>query len=185
VHQRQVVKDDTSLFFDNPVPTVRNPRDSHGRWARAAYFIPTVLVPAMLWQAWEDDVEGQSLDAGHFFPEEAPGANHRRAETLPSARMMRLHNLDLRWQPGRIRVARHHGETTLARSRCTPCRSPFPVPPMTRMRFITCCETGCRRRRSIVDAEFETVQPAVPNDRSSSTDTGSRQIADPFAGWQS
>jgi hypothetical protein len=39
----------------------------------AAYFIPTVLVPAVLWQAWEDDVEGQSLDAGHFFPEEAPG----------------------------------------------------------------------------------------------------------------
>jgi haloacetate dehalogenase len=29
--------------------------------------------PIGLWQAWGDDVEGQSLDAGHFFPEEAPG----------------------------------------------------------------------------------------------------------------
>jgi haloacetate dehalogenase len=28
--------------------------------------------PIGLWQAWGDDVEGQSLDAGHFFPEEAP-----------------------------------------------------------------------------------------------------------------
>ncbi len=25
-----------------------------------------------LWRAWSDDVRGHSLDAGHFFPEEAP-----------------------------------------------------------------------------------------------------------------
>jgi haloacetate dehalogenase len=25
-----------------------------------------------IWRAWADNVQGQSLDAGHFFPEEAP-----------------------------------------------------------------------------------------------------------------
>jgi haloacetate dehalogenase len=29
--------------------------------------------PITLWKAWSDDVEGHPLDAGHFFPEEAPG----------------------------------------------------------------------------------------------------------------
>ena len=28
--------------------------------------------PPALWQAWADDVRGHALDAGHFFPEEAP-----------------------------------------------------------------------------------------------------------------
>jgi haloacetate dehalogenase len=28
--------------------------------------------PIALWQAWSDDVQGRPLDAGHFFPEEAP-----------------------------------------------------------------------------------------------------------------
>jgi haloacetate dehalogenase len=28
--------------------------------------------PIALWQAWCDDVQGHPLDAGHFFPEEAP-----------------------------------------------------------------------------------------------------------------
>jgi hypothetical protein len=28
--------------------------------------------PIALWQAWSDDVEGHPLNAGHFFPEEAP-----------------------------------------------------------------------------------------------------------------
>jgi haloacetate dehalogenase len=28
--------------------------------------------PIGLWQAWSDEVEGHPLDAGHFFPEEAP-----------------------------------------------------------------------------------------------------------------
>lgn len=28
--------------------------------------------PIALWQAWGDDVQGRSIDAGHFFPEEAP-----------------------------------------------------------------------------------------------------------------
>jgi haloacetate dehalogenase len=28
--------------------------------------------PIALWRAWSDDVQGQPLDAGHFFPEEAP-----------------------------------------------------------------------------------------------------------------
>jgi haloacetate dehalogenase len=28
--------------------------------------------PIALWQAWSDDVEGHSFDAGHFFPEEVP-----------------------------------------------------------------------------------------------------------------
>jgi len=28
--------------------------------------------PIALWQAWSDDVQGRALDAGHFFPEEAP-----------------------------------------------------------------------------------------------------------------
>lgn len=28
--------------------------------------------PIAIWQAWCDDVQGYSLDAGHFFPEEAP-----------------------------------------------------------------------------------------------------------------
>ena len=28
--------------------------------------------PIALWQAWSDDVRGRALDAGHFFPEEAP-----------------------------------------------------------------------------------------------------------------
>jgi haloacetate dehalogenase len=30
--------------------------------------------PIALWRAWGDDVEGHPLDAGHFFPEEAPGS---------------------------------------------------------------------------------------------------------------
>jgi pimeloyl-ACP methyl ester carboxylesterase len=25
-----------------------------------------------VWRAWGDDVQGYALDAGHFFPEEAP-----------------------------------------------------------------------------------------------------------------
>jgi haloacetate dehalogenase len=25
-----------------------------------------------LWREWSDDVRGRALDAGHFFPEEAP-----------------------------------------------------------------------------------------------------------------
>jgi haloacetate dehalogenase len=29
--------------------------------------------PMALWRAWGDDVQGRALDAGHFFPEEAPG----------------------------------------------------------------------------------------------------------------
>jgi haloacetate dehalogenase len=29
--------------------------------------------PIALWRAWSDDVQGHPLDAGHFFPEEAPG----------------------------------------------------------------------------------------------------------------
>ncbi len=28
--------------------------------------------PLALWRAWADDVEGEALDAGHFFPEELP-----------------------------------------------------------------------------------------------------------------
>jgi haloacetate dehalogenase len=28
--------------------------------------------PTALWRAWSDDVQGQALPAGHFFPEEAP-----------------------------------------------------------------------------------------------------------------
>jgi haloacetate dehalogenase len=28
--------------------------------------------PVALWRAWGDDVQGHALDAGHFFPEEAP-----------------------------------------------------------------------------------------------------------------
>jgi haloacetate dehalogenase len=28
--------------------------------------------PIALWRAWSDDVRGHALDAGHFFPEEAP-----------------------------------------------------------------------------------------------------------------
>lgn len=28
--------------------------------------------PMALWRAWSDDVQGRSLNAGHFFPEEAP-----------------------------------------------------------------------------------------------------------------
>jgi haloacetate dehalogenase len=28
--------------------------------------------PVSLWQAWGDDVQGHSIDAGHFFPEEDP-----------------------------------------------------------------------------------------------------------------
>jgi haloacetate dehalogenase len=28
--------------------------------------------PIALWRAWSDDVQGHPLDAGHFFPEEAP-----------------------------------------------------------------------------------------------------------------
>jgi haloacetate dehalogenase len=28
--------------------------------------------PIAVWQAWSDDVQGHPLDAGHFFPEEAP-----------------------------------------------------------------------------------------------------------------
>lgn len=29
--------------------------------------------PVKIWREWADDVQGHSLDAGHFFPEEAPG----------------------------------------------------------------------------------------------------------------
>jgi haloacetate dehalogenase len=35
--------------------------------------------PVALWQAWGDDVQGQALDAGHFFPEEVP---ERTADAL-------------------------------------------------------------------------------------------------------
>jgi haloacetate dehalogenase len=28
--------------------------------------------PLAVWGAWADDVRGSALDAGHFFPEEAP-----------------------------------------------------------------------------------------------------------------
>jgi haloacetate dehalogenase len=35
--------------------------------------------PLALWRAWSDDVHGHPLDAGHFFPEEAP---ERTAEAL-------------------------------------------------------------------------------------------------------
>ena len=28
--------------------------------------------PVGLWRAWGDDVRGRALEAGHFFPEEAP-----------------------------------------------------------------------------------------------------------------
>jgi haloacetate dehalogenase len=28
--------------------------------------------PIGLWRAWSDDVQGEALDAGHFFPEAAP-----------------------------------------------------------------------------------------------------------------
>jgi haloacetate dehalogenase len=28
--------------------------------------------PIALWRAWSDHVEGRALNAGHFFPEEAP-----------------------------------------------------------------------------------------------------------------
>ncbi len=28
--------------------------------------------PVALWQVWGDDVQGHSIKAGHFFPEEAP-----------------------------------------------------------------------------------------------------------------
>jgi haloacetate dehalogenase len=30
--------------------------------------------PLALWRAWAEDVQGHAVDAGHFFPEEAPGA---------------------------------------------------------------------------------------------------------------
>jgi haloacetate dehalogenase len=30
-----------------------------------------------LWRAWADDVQGRSLDAGHFFPEEIPDETAR------------------------------------------------------------------------------------------------------------
>jgi len=30
--------------------------------------------PLALWRAWGDEVRGQALTAGHFFPEEAPEA---------------------------------------------------------------------------------------------------------------
>jgi haloacetate dehalogenase len=28
--------------------------------------------PIALWRLWSDDVQGHALNAGHFFPEEAP-----------------------------------------------------------------------------------------------------------------
>jgi haloacetate dehalogenase len=36
--------------------------------------------PLGLWQAWGDDVRGHALDAGHFFPEEAPEETARALE---------------------------------------------------------------------------------------------------------
>ena len=35
--------------------------------------------PIGLWRVWGDDVQGHALDAGHFFPEEAP---KQTADTL-------------------------------------------------------------------------------------------------------
>jgi haloacetate dehalogenase len=35
--------------------------------------------PIALWREWSDEVQGRSLDAGHFFPEEAP---EQTADTL-------------------------------------------------------------------------------------------------------
>jgi haloacetate dehalogenase len=40
---------------------------AHG--ALAAWYVEA---GGPLWRAWGDDVQGQALDAGHFFPEEAP-----------------------------------------------------------------------------------------------------------------
>jgi haloacetate dehalogenase len=28
--------------------------------------------PLEIWRGWADDVRGSAIDAGHFFPEEAP-----------------------------------------------------------------------------------------------------------------
>jgi haloacetate dehalogenase len=36
--------------------------------------------PLGLWQAWGDDIRGHALDAGHFFPEEAPEETARALE---------------------------------------------------------------------------------------------------------
>jgi haloacetate dehalogenase len=37
--------------------------------------------PLALWRTWANDVQGEALDAGHFFPEEIP---QRTAEKLSS-----------------------------------------------------------------------------------------------------
>jgi haloacetate dehalogenase len=46
--------------------------------------------PLALWRAWADDVQGRSLDAGHFFPEEMPEetteALSRFLRSAPAAR---------------------------------------------------------------------------------------------------
>ena len=43
------------------------------RAARSTPGMPSEGGPLALWRAWADDVQGHAIDAGHFFPEEAPG----------------------------------------------------------------------------------------------------------------
>src|SRR5439155_12576903 len=42
--------------------------------------------PVALWRAWADDIQGETIDAGHFFPEEAA------AET--ASRLIRFFDAD-------------------------------------------------------------------------------------------
>jgi haloacetate dehalogenase len=42
-----------------------------GQGALGTWYVPE-SGPIALWQAWSEDVQGHPLNAGHFFPEEAP-----------------------------------------------------------------------------------------------------------------
>jgi haloacetate dehalogenase len=46
--------------------------------------------PLALWRSWSDDVQGHPLDAGHFFPEEAPEQTAQALETFFAVATERL-----------------------------------------------------------------------------------------------
>ena len=50
----------------SPILVVWSARGALGTWYAAEGG------PLALWRAWGDDVRGRAIDAGHFFPEEAP-----------------------------------------------------------------------------------------------------------------
>ena len=52
--------------------------------------------PLALWKDWADDVQGRSVDAGHFFPEEIPEETAGELERFFQGRLACSHDLSRR-----------------------------------------------------------------------------------------